>query len=90
MAIGHGSRSKAARKMHKMRLELQRDFATTAGDAGDAEQQAEDPKVRWARETRAAIDFEEDPHAAAALDNPELVLIGPRTWAAIFVSDNDP
>lgn len=46
----------------------------------------EDPKERWARETRAAIEFEEDPHKAALEDDPELVYVGPRTWAAVFVS----
>jgi hypothetical protein len=46
----------------------------------------DDARARWARETRAAIAFEEDPHKAALDDDPELVYIGPRTWAAIFVS----
>lgn len=54
---------------------------TTAVELG-----AEDPKVRWARETRAAIAFEEDPHSAALNDDPEMVFAGPRTWAAILVS----
>lgn len=46
----------------------------------------EDPKETWSIEIRAAIEFEEDPHKAALDDNPELVYVGQRTWAAIFVS----
>lgn len=46
----------------------------------------ENPKERWAIETRAAIEFEEDPHKAALDDDPELVYVSKRTWAAIFVS----
>lgn len=46
----------------------------------------QDPKERWSSEIRAAIEFEEDPHKAALDDDPELVYVGQRTWAAIFVS----
>lgn len=46
----------------------------------------ENPKKRWAEETKAAIEFEEDPHRAALDDNPDLVIVGARTWGAIFVS----
>lgn len=43
-------------------------------------------RERWAKETKRAIKFEEDPHSAALNDNPEEVFVSPRTWAAIFVS----
>lgn len=45
-----------------------------------------DPKEQWSKEMRAAIEFEEDPHKAALEDDPEIVYVGQRTWAAIFVS----
>lgn len=46
----------------------------------------ENPRKRWAEETKVAIEFEEDPHRAALNDDPEVVYVGRRTWAAIFVS----
>ncbi|KAJ4393480.1 hypothetical protein N0V93_002692 [Gnomoniopsis smithogilvyi] len=48
------------------------------------ERSVENPRARWARETKEAIEFEEDPHKAALEDDPELVYVGPRAWAAIF------
>lgn len=59
-------------------------MASTTSTA--VERSVENPRSRWARETREAIDFEEDPHKAALEDDPELVYVGPRAWAAVFVS----
>lgn len=40
---------------------------------------------KWTEETKAAIEFEEDPHRAALFDNPRLVYVGKKTWAAMIV-----
>lgn len=55
-------------------------------DVSATKSAVEDPKEIWSSEIRAAIEFEEDPHKAALDDNPEIVYVGQRTWAAIFVS----
>ncbi|KAK2599579.1 hypothetical protein N8I77_011320 [Diaporthe amygdali] len=39
---------------------------------------------KWTEETKAAIEFEEDPHRAALFDNPRLVYVGKKTWAAMI------
>ena len=46
---------------------------------------AKDSWEKWTEETKAAIEFEEDPHRAALFDNPKLVYVGKKTWAAVIV-----
>lgn len=60
--------------------------AMNSSSAMEATPTVAELRSRWAKETRMAIEFEEDPHKAALNDNPELVYVGTRTWAAIFVS----
>ncbi|KKY29945.1 putative major facilitator superfamily transporter [Diaporthe ampelina] len=45
---------------------------------------AKDSWEKWTEETKAAIEFEEDPHRAALFDNPKLVYVGKKTWAAVI------
>lgn len=52
---------------------------------GGVEDQNKDSWEKWTEETKAAIEFEEDPHRAAMFDNPKLVYVGKKTWAALIV-----
>lgn len=52
---------------------------------GGVEDPSKDSWEKWTEETKAAIEFEEDPHRAAMFDNPKLVYVGKKTWAALIV-----
>lgn len=52
---------------------------------GGVEDSNKDSWEKWTEETKAAIEFEEDPHRAAMFDNPKLVYVGKKTWAALIV-----
>lgn len=56
-----------------------------AGAVGGEGDQTKDSWEKWTEETKAAIEFEEDPHRAALFDNPKLVYVGKKTWAALIV-----
>ncbi|POS74715.1 major facilitator superfamily transporter [Diaporthe helianthi] len=55
--------------------------AKAVGGGGDANK---DSWEKWTAETKAAIEFEEDPHRAALFDNPKHVHVGKKTWAALI------
>lgn len=71
-----------------LRLPTRQKQSESMPDSSGVEGSVENPRKRWAEETKIAIEFEEDPHQAALNDNPDLVYVGPRTWGAIFVSIN--
>jgi hypothetical protein len=56
-----------------------------AGAVGGGGDSNKDSWEKWTEETKAAIEFEEDPHRAALFDNPKLVYVGKKTWAALIV-----
>lgn len=63
----------------------QHEAGAVGGGGGGAGDPNKDSWEKWTEETKAAIEFEEDPHRAALFDNPKLVYVGKKTWAALIV-----